>query len=214
MTDFEQLGNGGILVAAANQPRRSMIDTNGEAHEMVDDDLMEAAHGIVHQSRRDSAGAQVATALVKSTSPRHDRRARTDPDPTTDKETTMNASPLETGRPPVEDSMSAVQDLEDERATQVWLERQRKAIYRRVSPKAQLQIQVLTLAEVALGDVLTVFADPEVSAETCFDGVLAAELPDLAVAERIGHLRRDLQLVAGIVRKAGTELRNAVGEPV
>ena len=122
--------------------------------------------------------------------------------------------PIETGRPPIEDSMSAAQALADEENTRVWLERQRKTQYRRQTPEAAVQLEALTLADAALRQLLIVFADPDVAAETRFADVLKSDLRDLPVAERLASLRRDLELAKDVVARRGTVIRRGTGEPV
>ena len=117
-------------------------------------------------------------------------------------------------REPIEDSMSAAQALEDERATQAWLERQCKTRVRRPTPEAAVQIEVLTLADAALRQLLMVFADPDVAVETRFSDAFKSDLRDMPVAERVEALRRDLEVVRDIVTSRGTVVRNAAGEPV
>lgn len=110
--------------------------------------------------RRDSAGARLAEAFMRR-SAWHERRAQNDPEPTTKGDTMKTPDiPIGTDRPPIEDSMSAVQALEDERATRVWLERERKTIVRRLTSEASVRIEALTLADAALRQLLIVFADP------------------------------------------------------
>lgn len=110
--------------------------------------------------------------------------------------------PIGTDRPPIEDSMSAVQALEDERATRVWLERERKTIVRRLTSEASVRIEALTLADAALRQLLIVFADPDLAASTSFN------------AERVETLRKDLEAIRNVVMTTGTVVRDGTGAPV
>ena len=103
--------------------------------------------------------------------------------------------PIGTDRPPIEDSMSAIQALEDERATQEWLAKQRPP--KQVDPELQLFAEQLFPLDVTIGQLLILLraAGPERVRELGFDSVLATDLRGLSVEQRLRQLRRDLRAV-------------------